>query len=235
MESRRKQTSLACAQKGAMKQKEMWPRLGCSTPLPPRIKTKMMKAEAAAAIIQSSGITFSNAEQTKGQVPLVSNPGKSAAVDLSCVHKANTEACDQACSVVTGLPCCHQVAFAIAAGKDITDYMHENDKRLLVGSASMNQLKFSSCLPRRIMKPRTTSGTTAFASYLRSSKRKDARPRSASWAFWNPRRNEVPLLARSAFNVGTHSGRNLAQEAPPRKRATWGWALWFISLTPPPP
>jgi len=87
----------------------------------------MMKAEAAAANIQSSGITFSNAEQTKGQVPLVSNPGKSAAVDLSCVHKANTEACDQACSVVTGLPCCHQVAFAIAAGKDITDYMHEND------------------------------------------------------------------------------------------------------------
>ena len=36
-------------------------------------------------------------------------------------------ACSQGCSVLTGFPCCHQIAFADAGEHDIVDYIHEID------------------------------------------------------------------------------------------------------------
>jgi hypothetical protein len=68
-----------------------------------------------------------NEEKTKGLVPLLGQPHLRAKVDITMTHLASVRSCDRGCSVITGLPCCHQIALAEAGGHNIIDFMHEAD------------------------------------------------------------------------------------------------------------
>ena len=98
--------------------------IACTSDLPPRVMGDLRKPKEQAAQIATGETWFTNAEKTKGTVPLLGKPHLKAKVDLTKTYLANVHSCDRGCSVVTGLPCCHQLALADAGGHDIKDFMH---------------------------------------------------------------------------------------------------------------
>jgi hypothetical protein len=99
----------------------------CASDLPPRIMADLKKPKEQAAGIVVGDIRFTNEEKTKGLVPLLGQPHLRAKVDITMTHLASIRSCDRGCSVITGLPCCHQIALAEAGGHNIIDFMHEAD------------------------------------------------------------------------------------------------------------
>jgi hypothetical protein len=99
----------------------------CPSFLPPRLMESLKKVKEQAARIAPGDIRFTNPDKTKGTTPLLGKPKKVASVDLSKMHMVDKGACDQSCSVLTGFPCCHQIAFADAGEHDIKDFIHEID------------------------------------------------------------------------------------------------------------
>jgi hypothetical protein len=76
----------------------------------------LKKPKEQAVGILVGNIRFTNEEKTKGLVPLLGQPHLRANVDITMTHLANDHSCDRGCSVLTGLPCCHQIALANAVG-----------------------------------------------------------------------------------------------------------------------
>lgn len=101
--------------------------LACQSALPPRLMLKLHETNVAAAKIPVDKIKFTTTDKRSGTVPLNENPTKTASVNMEMMYKMNRESCDRCCSVVTGLPCSHQVAFANAGGHDFVDFMNVLD------------------------------------------------------------------------------------------------------------
>lgn len=74
----------------------------------------------------SDSVTFS-ADKSEAFVKSIRLPGKVYKVVFREIREASSLACDGNCSVLTGIPCEHQVAAVRHLGKDIEDYLHEFD------------------------------------------------------------------------------------------------------------
>ena len=98
--------------------------LACDSSLPPGVEDRL--ANARSRVNSYTSIQFTSNDRLTARVPSSSNPAVSYNTDLRQLAD-NGLSCDCGHPQVTGLPCVHLLAHAIAAGLDEVNFMCDHD------------------------------------------------------------------------------------------------------------